>query len=150
MIKEEMKTQKELTFFMADDSVKIELPLAINKIPAGFPSPADDYMEDRLDLNEKLIRNPSSTFFAKVSGHSMVDAGINDGDLIIIDKSLPPKDESILVCALNGEFTIKKLRKMGRDYYLMPENPGFEPILLSEDNDFIVWGVVTYSIQKHY
>jgi DNA polymerase V len=150
MIREELKAKKELAFFKADASTKIEIPVAIDKIPAGFPSPADDYMEDRLDLNEKLIRNPSSTFFAKVSGHSMVNAGINDGDLIIIDKSLPAKNESILVCALNGEFTIKKLKKIGRDHYLMPENADFEPILLSEDNDFMIWGVVTYSIQKHY
>lgn len=147
---EELKIQKEMAFFKAETSTRIELPVAIDKISAGFPSPADDYMEDQLDLNEKLLRNPSSTFFAKVSGYSMIDAGINDGDLIIIDKSLPPKDESVLVCVLNGEFTIKKLKKIGREHYLMPENQDFEPIRLSEDNDFVVWGVVTYSIQKHF
>jgi len=129
---------------------KLELPFLETLIPAGFPSPADDYMEMSLDLNERLIRNPSSTFFAQITGSSMINAGIHDGDLVIIDKSLQPKDDSVLVCIVDGEFTLKRFKKTDNESaYLMPDNPDYEPIKVNQHNNFMIWGVVTYSIHKH-
>lgn len=141
----------ELKMFTSDTSFKIELPFLESMIPAGFPSPADDYMEMSLDLNEKLIRNPSSTFFAQITGSSMINAGICDGDIVIIDKSLQPKNDSILVCIIDGEFTLKRFNKIDEETaYLMPDNPEYDPIKINKHNTFMIWGVVTYTIHKQY
>jgi DNA polymerase V len=149
-----MKSRKlypsgKIEIFALDDTTDLRLPMIQSRIAAGFPSPADDYIEDRIDLNKELIKNPSSTFLARVSGNSMVNAGIGDRDLLIVDRSVQPRNDSILVCVIDGEFTIKKLRKVGEDYYLMPENDQFKPIKVSVENDFRIWGVVTYSIKTH-
>lgn len=138
----------KLEFFVPEISEEIRLPLVDAFISAGFPSPADDYLEAKLDLNQLLIQNPSSTFFARVRGNSMVDVGINDGDILIIDKSLEPKRNSVLVCFIDGEFTVKKVMKTNGDFYLMPQNKEFEPIKVNKDSDFRLWGVVTYCIHK--
>jgi len=141
---------KTMEIYEPDTSQKIKMPFFGSQIPAGFPSPADDYLEMSLDLNEHLIRNPSSTFFARVTGSSMINSGIYDNDIVIIDKSLQPKNGSILVCVIDGEFTIKRFKRVDDNTaYLMPDNPNFKPIKVDQDNNFTIWGVVTYNIHKH-
>jgi DNA polymerase V len=140
---------KELELFKPNTSTNIELPLFPTGISAGFPSPADDYIEDRIDLNIELIRNPSSTFFGRVNGDSMINAGIGDGDLIVIDKSIEPRDGSIVVCVIDGEFTVKRFQKINGEILLVPENEKYKAIKITNENDFRVWGTVTYTIKKH-
>ena len=126
-----------------------EIHLAEASISAGFPSPADDYREERIDLNRELISNPSATFYARVRGDSMVLAGISDGDLLVVDKSKNAVDGSVVVCLIDGEFTVKRLKKIGNKYFLMPENKNYNPIEIVPENNAIIWGIVTYSIKKH-
>ncbi|NOZ47748.1 MAG: translesion error-prone DNA polymerase V autoproteolytic subunit [Chlorobi bacterium] len=149
-----MKTKiiknNQIKVFKIAESVLCEIPLLLTKIQAGFPSPAEDYMEERLSLDKKLIKNRSATFFARVTGDSMINSGIYNGDLIIVDKALNPKPDSVLLCVLDGEFTLKKVRKIKNKMYMIPENPDYPPIKISEYNDFRIWGVVTYSIRTHY
>jgi len=137
-----------LDFFTPDFSTLLELPLAGTAIAAGFPSPAEEYVEIALDLNKELIKHPASTFYARVKGDSMVDAGIQDGDLLVIDKALEPKEGAIAVCCLDGEFTVKRLSVREEDVYLMPANAEFKPIRITEENNFLVWGLVAYVIHK--
>ncbi|HDP55228.1 MAG TPA: translesion error-prone DNA polymerase V autoproteolytic subunit [Bacteroidetes bacterium] len=148
MVKKSAYDKVTLEFFVPDISEEIKLPLVETFINAGFPSPADDYLEAKLDLNQLLIQNPSSTFFARVRGNSMVDAGIHDGDILIIDKSLEPKQTSVLVCFIDGEFTVKKVQKKNGDFYLMPQNKEFSPIKVDKGSDFRLWGVVTHCIHN--
>jgi DNA polymerase V len=140
----------KLTFFIPSIETKSELPLVVASVSAGFPSPAEDYLEARLDLNKELIINPSSTFYARVKGDSMYLAGISDGDLLIIDKSRNPSNGSIVVCLIDGDFTVKRLEKSGNEFFLMPENPDFKPIKILPENSVTIWGVVTYTIKKHF
>ncbi len=130
-------------------NISIQLPLVEATVSAGFPSPADDYSESRLDLNKELISNKSATFYARVRGDSMTLAGISDGDLLIIDKSKTPVNGSVVVCLIDGEFTVKRLQKAGNQYYLMPENNNYQPIKIKPENEVAIWGVVTYTIKKH-
>jgi DNA polymerase V len=139
----------KLEFLKPSVKSNIELPLVEATISAGFPSPADDYSEARLDLNKELISNESATFYARVRGDSMTLAGISDGDLLIIDKSKTPANGSIVVCLIDGEFTVKRLQKKGNQFYLMPENDNYQPIKIKPENDVTIWGVVTYTIKKH-
>lgn len=139
----------KLEFFKPSLKSNIELPLVEATISAGFPSPADDYSEARLDLNKELITNESATFYARVRGDSMTLAGISDGDLLIIDKSKTPVNGSIVVCLIDGDFTVKRLNKKGNQFYLMPENDKYQPIKIKPENDVTIWGVVTYTIKKH-
>jgi len=138
-----------LDFYTANTSSHISLPFIDGGIAAGFPSPAQDYIDLKIDLNSELIANPSSTFFARVKGPSMQDAGILDGDILVIDKSLEPKDGDTAVCFLDGEFTLKYIKLEADAVYLIPANPKFEPIRVTEDNNFCIWGIVTYSIKNH-
>jgi DNA polymerase V len=138
-----------LEFFKSSVISNIELPLVEATISAGFPSPADDYSETRLDLNKELITNESATFYARVRGDSMTLAGISDGDLLVIDKSKTPVNGSIVVCLIDGEFTVKRLQKKANQFYLMPENDHYQPIKIKPENDVTIWGVVTYTIKKH-
>ena len=126
----------------------LPLPMAGTGISAGFPSPAEEYMEAGIDLNMELIRNPDATFFGRVKGYSMKDAGISDGDVLVIDKSLEPRNGSIAVCFLDGEFTVKRILKENDAVFLLPANNEFKPIRITEENDFLVWGIVTYVIKK--
>ena len=126
----------------------LHLPMAGAGISAGFPSPAEEYMEAGIDLNLELIRNPDATFFGRVKGYSMKDAGISDGDVLVIDKSLEPRNGSIAVCFLDGEFTVKRILKENDAVFLLPANHDFKPIRITEENDFLVWGIVTYVIKK--
>ncbi len=137
-----------LDFFTPDFTTLLELPLAGTAIAAGFPSPAEEYVEIALDLNKELIKHPASTFYARVKGDSMVDAGIQDGDLLVIDKALEPKEGAIAVCYLDGEFTVKRLTVQEEGVYLMPANAEFKPIRITEENNFLVWGLVAYVIHK--
>lgn len=120
----------------------------VDGLKAGFPSPAQDYMDLAFDLNQELVRNPSSTFYGRVSGTSMVDAGIHDGDILVIDRSIEPADGLRAVCFIDGEFTIKTLKVTPDAVYLMPANREFSPIKINEQNNFMVWGIVTYIIHK--
>ena len=117
-------------------------------ISAGFPSPADDFRQERLSLDSELIKNKEATFFARVSGQSMIDAGLNDNDLLVIDRSLSPTHNRIAVCFLDGEFTVKRLKVVGDEVLLQPENKHYKPIKVTPENDFIIWGIVTNVIKK--
>ena len=137
-----------LDFFTPDFTTQLDLPLAGTAIAAGFPSPAEEYLDLALDLNKELIKHPASTFYARVKGDSMVDAGIQDGDLLVIDKALEPKEGTVAVCYLDGEFTVKRLAVREECVYLMPANAEFKPIRITEENEFLVWGLVAYVIHK--
>ena len=117
-------------------------------ISAGFPSPADDFKETRISLDEELIINKEATFFARVSGQSMIGAGLDDNDLLVIDRSLDPENNKIAVCFLDGEFTVKRLKVKNGDVWLQPENPDYPTIKITEENNFIIWGIVTNVIKK--
>ncbi|NLY91858.1 MAG: translesion error-prone DNA polymerase V autoproteolytic subunit [Firmicutes bacterium] len=147
-VKEGQDTMK-LKLFYPDQGSGLVLP-AVGHISAGFPSPADDYLEAVLDLNELLIKNPSATFYGTAQGDSMRGAGVESGDLLVIDKAVPYRHNALAVCYLDGEFTLKRLQKEGEDLYLMPANPDYPPLKLREGNDFAVWGIVTYIIKKVY
>jgi len=118
-------------------------PLMISKIAAGFPSPADDYVEKQVDLNTHLIQHKEATFILRVSGWSMRDVGIFDGDEIIVDRAITPSDGKIVVAAINGELTVKRLRRVGESVHLLAENPDFPAIILKEGEELCIWGVVT-------
>ncbi len=136
-----------LEFYFPDYSSKLELPFFDVGISAGFPSPADDFIELTIDLNKELIKNKDCTFFARVKGHSMKGAGINDGDLLIIDKSLEPQNNKIAICQIDGEFTVKRIKIEKNIIWLIAENEDYKPIKVTPDNDFMIWGIVTNSIK---
>ncbi|MGB8339553.1 MAG: translesion error-prone DNA polymerase V autoproteolytic subunit [Burkholderiales bacterium] len=124
----------------------LQLPLYMSKVPAGFPATADDYIEKRLDLNLALVKNKDTTFMVKVKGDSMTGANIQDGDMLIVDRSLPAKSGRIVVAAIQGEVTVKRFKIKKGESWLMPENPAYEPMLISADSDCTIWGVVTQAI----
>ena len=129
--------------------LKTEGQLLINQgISAGFPSPADDFKETRISLDRELVKNKEATFYARVSGDSMVGAGLDDGDLLVIDRSLNPENGKIAICLIDGEFTVKRIKKEKNKLYLIPENKKYKPIELKEENELIIWGVVEYVIKK--
>ena len=126
-------------------------PLLLARVPAGFPSPADDYVDRALDLHELCVKNPAATYFVRVEGDSMVGAGIHSGDILVVDRSLPPDDGRVVVAALHGELTVKQIRvertKAGvRRLRLVPENDHFPHIEVTPEMDFTVWGVVTHVV----
>lgn len=131
----------------ANDS-HVELPLFSHKVVAGFPSPADDYIEATLDLNEKLVRNKDATFLLVVEGDSMQKAGIQDGDILVVDRSVQPSDGKIVIAALDGELTVKRLSVKSTGTWLVPENDNYPPILVREEADMVIWGVVTATISQ--
>jgi len=134
----------------AETFTELQLAYAGAQIVAGFPSPAEDYLESGLDLNQALIKHPSATFYGRVKGKSMREAGVEDGDLLVIDKSLNYKDQALAVCCLNGEFTLKRIKKGPDGVWLMPANRDYPPIPVDEEDDFTIWGIVTYIIKKVY
>lgn len=119
------------------------LPIFLESVSAGFPSPADDYLEGKIDLNKHLVKHPSATFFVKVTGDSMIDAGIHSGDTLIVDRSVDPKDGNIVIAVIDGELTVKRLSRSMSKLYLLPENRNFEAIEITEEMNFEIWGVVT-------
>ena len=142
-----MKKEK-LTFLKPKQESSMGQWLIEQGISAGFPSPADDFKEIRISLDKELVRNKDATFYARVSGESMIGAGLDDGDLLVIDRSLSPENGKIAVCLVDGEFTVKRIKKEKSKLYLMPENKKYKPIELKEENELIIWGVVEYVIKK--
>lgn len=142
------KETKNLTFYTPESIEGSGALFFDTGISAGFPSPADDFKEHRLSLDKELIQNKEATFFARVSGQSMIDAGLDDNDLLVIDRSLEPENGKIAICFLDGEFTVKRLRVEKNGVWLQPENDNYKPIRITEDNDFVIWGIVTSVIKK--
>ena len=126
----------------------LELPMLLSAVPAGFPSPAEDYIDQHLDLNDHVVRHPASTFFVRATGESMAGAHIQPGDILVVDRALEPANGRIVIAALDGELTVKRLRRRGERLYLEPANPTYSAIEITQDMDFEVWGVVTYIVHK--
>jgi DNA polymerase V len=122
---------------------QLRLPLFSGKVAAGFPSPADDYIEKTLDLNELLVKKPAATFFARAQGESMLGAGIHPNDILVVDRSIEPVPGRIVICALNGELVVKRLKRRENQWILASENPFYPDIRLNEELDMVIWGVVT-------
>lgn len=141
--------KKNIEIHSIDVSTSLPLQYADEGIRAGFPSPAQDYMEQAIDLNKELIRHPASTFYGRVIGDSMRDEGIEEGDILVIDKSLELLDDDLAVCFIDGEFTVKRVRLETDAAWLVPSNPDYPLIKVTKDNEFIVWGIVTYTIKKN-
>jgi DNA polymerase V len=142
-----MKHAHQIELIAVDLTTSLLLPYVDGGISAGFPSPALDFMDLKIDLNKYLIKHPSATFYGRVKGSSMKNAGIDDGDLLIIDKSLYPKNNDIAVCVIDGEFTAKRIRLTKNELWLIPENEAYTAIQVTEDNDFVIWGIVTHVIK---
>jgi len=141
-------SQLKLTFLSPVNATPLSLPLFSNRISAGFPSPADDYLEKRLDLNEHLIRNPSSTFLVRVTGTSMQNSGIYDGDILVVDRSIESTNKRIVIGVIDGEFTVKRIIQRKGKTFLVPENDQYKETEITENMDFSIWGVVTFAIHK--
>jgi DNA polymerase V len=124
------------------------LALFIAPVAAGFPSPADDYVECGLDLNQHLVKHPAATFFVRVRGQSMVEAGIHDGDLLVVDRALEARDGSVVIAVLNGELTVKRIRRLNGQLLLCPENADYLPIAVPPESDVQIWGLVVYAIHQ--
>ncbi len=125
-----------------------KIPLYISRVSAGFPSPADDFLEKNLDLNTYLIKHPTATFFVRVQGDSMINGGIRSGDILIVDRSLEKTNNKIVIALINGEFTVKRIKKNGDKVWLMAENPRYRPIEINSNMEFEIWGVVTHVIHS--
>lgn len=137
------------TFAFPADSIKqLSIPLFSGKVAAGFPSPADDYIEKTLDLNDLLVQKPAATFFVRASGESMLGAGIHPNDILVVDRSITPVVGKIVICALNDELTVKRLKSLGDTVILGAENPAYTDIIIQEGTDLVVWGVVTNVIHS--
>ena len=142
-----LHSSRHLDIYSAQTDTELALH-TLEGVQAGFPSPAADFVDLTIDLNRHLIRHPSATFYARAKGNSMSGAGIADGDLLIVDKSLEPANDKIAVCYLDGEFTVKRIRIDLSGVWLMPENADFEPIRIQEDNSLVIWGIVTHIIKR--
>lgn len=140
---------QKLIIHTVDLSSSMPLPYADGGIRAGFPSPAQDYMEQAIDLNKEIVKHPASTFYGRVTGDSMRDEGIEEGDILVIDKSLELMDDDLAVCFLDGEFTVKRVRLEPNAVWLVPSNTSYPLIKVTKDNEFIIWGIVTYTIKKN-
>lgn len=137
-----------LELFAIDASESLTLPLFESTIPAGFPSPVDNAAELRLDLNKHLIKHPSTTFYARVKGDSMQNAGISDGDILIVDRTVEPRENDVVVCILDGDYTVKRVHLDQDEIFLQAANDEYAPIQVTEGNVLSIWGVVTYVIHK--
>ncbi|HSD13157.1 MAG TPA: translesion error-prone DNA polymerase V autoproteolytic subunit [Flavobacterium sp.] len=137
-----------LTFFRPDFEKSVELPLIEGGIKAGFPSPAADFDGSKISLDALLIKNKEATFYARASGNSMTGAGIDDGDILVIDRSLEPSNNKIAVCCIDGEFTVKRIKIETDCVYLVPENDTYKPIKVTEDNQLLIWGIVTFVVKS--
>ena len=125
-----------------------EVPMYSNKVAAGFPSPADDYLEDKIDLNQYLVKHPAATFLVRASGESMINAGIFPDDILVVDRSLKAEDGKVVIAVVDNELTVKRYRKRGKNIVLEPENEAYDPIIISEESEAFVWGVVTNVIHN--
>ena len=138
----------KLTFLKPEKGNSLGQWLVEQGISAGFPSPADDFKEVRISLDKELVKNEESTFYARVSGDSMIEAGLDDGDLLVIDKSLNPENGKIAVCFIDGDFTVKRIVKEKDKFYLKAENRKYKTIEITEENEIVIWGIVQYVIKK--
>lgn len=140
----------KVRLYTPDVSSECPLPYSEEGVCAGFPSPADNYMTDSIDLNRALIKSPETTFFARAYGDSMEEANIHEGDLLIVDRSIPPTNGFIVVAYISGEFVLKRVfvPDSKNCLFLMPENPKYQPIKVTEETSLTIWGVVTYNIKK--
>jgi DNA polymerase V len=143
-----MYKHKNLDLFQPIQKKQILTPVFLDSVSAGFPSPATDYMENKLDLNEYLIKRPAATFIVKAKGLSMTDAGILSGDLLIVDRSIVPKNNNIVIASIFGDLTVKKLSKKENSLFLLPANSDYPSIEVKEEMECFVWGVVTYIIHE--
>ena len=134
---------------LPDTSSQMPLPFAEGGLRAGFPSPAQDYISESIDLNTELIAHPAATFYGRVIGDSMSGEGIEEGDILVIDKSLEPANGDLAVCQVDGEFTLKRLNIQKDRVLLMPSSPNYQPIVVTEENQFMIWGIVTYTIKRN-
>ena len=148
MPKLKLHSSSTLDIYSALTEAELELPVVSGGISAGFPSPALDFVDLTIDLNKHIVKHPSATFYGRVKGQSMKDEGINDGDLLVIDKSLHPVDGKIAVCYIDGEFTIKKIKFEKDSCWLIPANEKYQPVKVTSDNDFLIWGIVTHVIKS--
>lgn len=142
--------EQKLSFFLPDYESDLKILFVSEGVSAGFPSPAADFMETNIDLNKELSENPLATFYIRVKGNSMIDAGIKDKDVLVVDRSLEPRNNAVAICFIDGEFTVKRIQLEKDCLYLMPENPSYSPIKVTEENQLIIWGIVTYVIKKVY
>jgi len=149
-MKKHSAKKQTLSIYRPEIGAPLLIPFAEQGIKAGFPSPAQDYVEQSIDLNSLLIKHPSSTFFAKVDGDSMQDSFIMDGDIVIIDKSLEPRDGSKVVAFIEGEYVMKTIKIEKNKILLIPENPDYQTITITPEQQFCIWGVVTYVLHKLY
>ncbi len=143
----QLQSTSSLDIYSALSESILELPVISSGISAGFPSPAMDFIDLSIDMNKHLIKHPSATFYGRVKGVSMKDAGIGDGDLLVIDKSIQPTNDKIAVCYIDGDFTVKRIKIENECIWLIPENETYKPIKVTSDNDFIIWGIVTHVIK---
>ena len=146
--KSQVKSKVEV-FLTKDNPTELSIPIFTSRVQAGFPSPADDHLEDALDLNTHLIHHKEATFFVKAQGDSMLGAGIQQGDILIVDKSLSAKSGKIVIAVVDGEFTVKRLHKYKGNITLKAENPDFEHIKIGGTDELIIWGVVTSVIHQY-
>ena len=144
-----MSASPIIDIFTADVSSSLPLPYSDQGIQAGFPSPADNYITETIDLNVELVRHPAATFYGRVNGDSMIDEGITTGDILIIDRSLEPMNGDLAVCSIDGEFTLKRIKFERNRVWLIPANEMYDPILVTSENKFSVWGVVTHTIRNN-
>jgi DNA polymerase V len=142
-----MPIEKALTFYLPDFKSELKIPIINEGVSAGFPSPSADFIEKNIDLNKELSKNPLATFYIKVKGNSMINAGINDKDVLVVDRSLEPQNNKIAICFIDGEFTVKRIKLDKECLLLMPENEKYAPIKVTEENQLIIWGIVTYVIK---
>ena len=138
----------ELVACCDSPSTREGLPLYLSPVEAGFPSPADDFVERKLDVHEYVVRNEAATFFLRAHGESMLGAGIHNGDLLVVDRSLEAAHNRVVIAALDGELTVKRLVRRGGQVLLMPENPDYTPVDITEREHVHIWGVVTYAVHK--
>ena len=143
-----MVKQIEFDFFNIIKEEQVNIPIFIDKVSAGFPSPATDYMENKLDLNEYLIKHPAATFIVKANGSSMVNADIYSGDLLIVDRSIVPQNNNIVIASIFGELTVKKIKKKEKSLFLVSANENYPSIKVKEEMECFIWGVVTYIIHE--
>ena len=139
---------KNLDFFQPIQKELMLTPIFLDYVSAGFPSPATDYIENKLDLNEYLIKRPAATFIVKAKGSSMIDAGILSGDLLIVDRSISPKNDNIVIASIFGDLTVKKIRKKENSLFLLSANSDYPSIQVKEEMECSIWGVVTYIIHE--
>jgi len=142
-LRQQCFAESALISLPSESPERISIPLFSGKVAAGFPSPADDYIEKTLDLNDLLVQKPAATFFVRAEGESMLGAGIHPNDILVVDRSIDPIVGKVVICALNGELTVKRLKSLGQEVILGAENPAYADITVHEEIELIIWGVVT-------